>query len=409
MKHILLSGLLLISLGMGQAHARELDYYLNLLDSHPKVQAVLEQQKALQQQAEGAMGLPDPSLFLGVDNVPVSDPSFDRFLPSAKVLGLTQNIPSSRSRKAQRDIFLSTATNTELLAEYTRSRLYALFFTRIAELRRVSQQTGYEERKKQTIAQLQDYYEGQIVAGQPMYQKTFLTEIEIAEVEQKLNTLLAEREFIEADLVQLVGEVPEVDGLALAEKQWRGELNDLYPVQLAARNIEVEQARVDLADSNYSPDFGVVATYKIREDGANDSFDGDDWFSLQFRMSIPLWASKSQRPKLEAARSGERSAQYGYREALRTWRMETTRLISEKQASLLNMDVLRKKDLALEMRIEAMERTYSAGQTSLEPVLQAELARLTLLAQIAGEQARYVRIAEELNSHIARTESHEIH
>ena len=54
-----------------------------------------------------------------------------------------------------------------------------------------------------------------------------------------------------------------------------------------------------------------------------------------------------------------------------------------------------------------MERTYSTGQTSLEPVLQAELARLTLLSQIAGEQQRHVTLAEELNAHIIPRDHHE--
>ncbi len=80
--------------------------------------------------------------------------------------------------------------------------------------------------------------------------------------------------------------------------------------------------------------------------------------------------------------------------------METTRLQSSKQASSLSIEVLQKKDAALKEKITALERTYSAGQTSLEPVLQAEMARLQLLSQIADERQRYVRISQELNGHI---------
>lgn len=400
MRHIPFTVFLFLIIACRQAQAGGLEYYLNLLDSHPKVEAILAQQESLTHQAGGAMGLPDPSVFLGVDNVPVSDPSFDRYLPSSKVVGFSQTIPNSRGRQAQKEIFLATATSSELLAEYTKSRLYSLFFTRIAELRRVEQQIVYEEKTKQFIAQLQDYYEGQIVAGESVYQKTFMIEIEYAEVERKLNTLEAEKTFIEADLIQLVGDVPDIAELRFREKEWDGELTALYPVRLASRNIDVEKARVELADSEYRPDFGVTGTYKFREDGVDDTFDGEDWFSLQFRMTIPLWASKNQRPKMEAARSRQKSTELRYREAVRKWRMETTRLQSEKQASSLNIDVLQKKNVALNKKITAMERTYSAGQTSLEPVLQAEMARLRLLSQIAGERQRYVKISEELNGHI---------
>lgn len=385
-----------------QVQAGELDYYLDLLDTHPKVQAILEQQNSLTYQASGAMGLPDPSVFLGVDNVPVSDPSFDQYLPSSKVIGFSQSVPNSRGREAKKEIFLATAGTSELLAEYTRSRLYALFFTRIAELQRVKKQIEYEEKKKRVIAQLHEYYEGQIVSGAPIYQKTFKTEIEIAEAERDINTLRAEKEFIEADLVQLVGEVPDIEEPEQREKDWDGGVMSLYPVRLVALEIDVEKARVDLADSEYLPDFGVTGTYKFREDGVDNTFDGDDWFSLQFRMTIPLWSSKNQRPKLEAAQSRRKSTELKYREAVRKWRMETTRLQSERQASSLNIEVLQKKDAALGKKIIAMERTYSAGQTSLEPVLQAEMARLSLLSQIVGERQRHLALTEELNGHIIR-------
>ena len=390
-----------------QIVAEELDYYLNLLDAHPRIQAVLEQQKSLTHQAGGAVGLPDPSVFIGVDNVPVSDPSFDQYLPSSKVVGFTQNIPNNKGRQAQKSIYLASAESSELLAEYTKSRLHSIFFTRLAELRRIKQQVGYEGEKKQVIAALQAYYEGQILAGEPLYQKTFLIEIDLSEVDRRINTLNAEMDAVEADLVQLVGELPVIDEVVFQEKKWDGEVQSLYPVSLASQNIDIEGARVNLANSEVSPDFGVSGTYKFREDGVDDSFDGDDWFSLQFRMTVPLWASKNQRPKIEAAKSRQKSAELAYRDTLRKWRMETTRLQSSKEASSLNIEVLQKKDDALKEKITAMERTYAAGQTTLEPVLQAELTRLSLLSQIAAEQQRYISFAQELNSHIIPRVTHE--
>ncbi len=407
MKSMLTLLILLLNFGTYNAHARDMEYYRNILDEHPKVKAVLEQHSALNYQAEGAMGLPDPTLFLGIDNVPISDPSFNQYLPSSKVFGLSQNIPNSTTRKAQKAIFLSTASTTELLADYTRSRLHSAFFSRMADLERVKKQTKYEEQKRHFIDQLQDYYEGQISSGEPIFQKIYITEIEQAEVEQKLNTLHSELSIIIADFVQLVGEVPQLEQFSYQEKNWSGDLRELYPVHLAYRNVDVEKAEVDLASSKFLPDFGVVASYKVREDGANNMFDGDDWFSLQFRMSVPLWASKNQHPKLEAAKSRKRSAEQSYRGALRTWQMEMARIFSQKHASRLNLDVLEKKNQALEKKIKAMERTYSAGQTSLEPVLQTELARLSLLSQIAGEEARLIRVTEEFNTHIMERKFHE--
>lgn len=379
-------------------YAEDLNYYLTLLEDHPTLQAIEEQQLVLRHQAEGAMGLPDPSVFLGVDNVPVSDPAFDRYLPTSKVFGFSQNIPSLTGRKAERDVFLASLENRKLLVDYTRSRLQSILVTKLADLQKVKQQMGYERQKKGVIAQLQEFYQGQVVAGEPVYQKTFLAETQVADVEQKLNMLRAERDTIEMELIQLVGRVPEVKNPERQVKPWSGDIHTLYPVVLAARNVETEEAKVTAANSRYRPDFGVSGTYKIREDGENDSFDGEDWFSLQFKLSVPLWAGKNQQPRLEAAKSRKRSARYTYQETVRNFTLETTRLKSERRALLSNLDVLDTKHESIQRNIEAMERTYSAGQMSLEPVLQAELGRLSVLSQLAGQRAKIVEVTEKLGA-----------
>ncbi len=392
--------LLLSCLTTQLALGKTVDDYETIINNHPKVLAITEQYSALTNQADGALGLPDPTIFAGVDNVPVSDPSFDQYLPSSKVIGFTQKLPNSGGREAQQDVFNSAANSTKLMADYTKSRLHALFITRLAELERIELQHKYEKKKQQTLAQLQENYEGKILAGEPIYQKNFLTEIEFADIDQRINTLNYEKTFVEAELIQLVGEVPQIQELPVEEKNWNGDLNRLYPVQLAALNIKTEQAKVELADSDYLPDFGITGAYKIREDGKDDMFEGDDWFSLQFSMTIPLWASKNQLPKLEAAKSRKRSAEYSHKEAIRKWIMETTRLESNLNTALINIEILSKKEISIKKKIDALERTYSAGQTGLEPVLQAELTRLTLLSQVAMEKERHIRLVQELNSHI---------
>jgi hypothetical protein len=161
MKYILSTLLLLLLIGH-QAHGKTLDDYLVLLEQHPRVQALLESSTSLKHQAKAAMGLPDPTLALGVDNLPVSDPAFDRYLPSSKVIGFTQGIPNSSSRKAKESLSLAQAKTKTLMAQYTISQLQAQFFTNLAELERIKQQRGYELQKIEIINQLRDYYDASV-------------------------------------------------------------------------------------------------------------------------------------------------------------------------------------------------------------------------------------------------------
>lgn len=390
-----------------EGFAKTLDDYFDILDTHPRIEAINTQATALRYQAAGTAGLPDPSLFVGVENLPVDDPAFDSYLPSSKIVGFSQSFPGFGSRDAQKNVFLSSADNAELHAEYTREKLKSFFLACLADLERVKKQTAYENKKQTIIAQLQEYYEGRIVSGDTIFQKTYETEMEHYDVEHRINTLSSEKMVIEADLVQLVGEVPVDVYPETGAKGWSGDIGDLYPVRLALGELQIMEARVKLADRSLMPEFGVSATYKFREDGDDDAFEGDDWFSLQVRMSIPLWASQKQLPRVDAAKSRKKSAQMQHRDVVRVWQKEIKRLQSEKETSLLNLATLQKKERALQGQIAALERTYSSGQTSLEPVLLAELAHLTLLSQIADEEHRQIVLTEEINTHILVEDTHE--
>ncbi len=407
MKYIFLSFFICLITVPAEGHGKTLNEYFEILNAHPKIEAISAREKALRLQADSTAGLPDPSLFVGVENVPVSDPSFDRYLPTSKTLGFSQGFPGFGSRNAQKNVFLASADNSELMSEYAGSQLRGLFLSRLADLERVNKQLDLEQQKKPIIVQLQEYYDGRIAAGDAIFEKTFKAEAEQYDVEQRLNSLNSEKAVIEADLVQLVGEVPADLHPEFREKSWDGEVANLYPVKLAKGELKIEEAKVSVADKSMNPDFGLSATYKFREEAANGSFDGDDWFTVQLRMSVPLWASSKQLPQIEAAESNRTSAQMQHRDVVRAWQKEVARIQSQKLASSLNIETLNKKESALQEQITAMERTYSTGQTSLEPVLQAELARLSLLSQIAGERQRYISLVEELNTHIAENENNE--
>ncbi len=400
MKYLILIILFSLACSLTSVQAKDIDDYLELLDSHPSVQRVLQEKEALEFQADGALGLPDPILSLGVENIPITDPSFDQYLPSSKTVGFSQNIPNPSQRKAQKSIYTESAQVQKLVAEYSRTRLSSLFYIKLAELQRIDELLFLEKEKKLVIEELKQFYQGEVVAGESVFQKTFTIELESSEVEKRVNDLQSEKRVVEATFVQLVGEVPELQNVQYSEKLWSGNVATLYPVILAEQKIRVADERVKLLDTEFNPDFGVAATYKNREEGQNDSFDGDDWFSLQIRMTLPLWAASNQEPKLASAKSRKRSALYELEDVKRSWQMQMATFKSRKEASLSNITILNNKKRALEQSIEALENTYASGQTTLEPILMAQLSRLTLLARIAREEESFRRHIQEANAHI---------
>ncbi len=388
----------LILFSATSAKAETFDDYVQRLAEHPQVTRILEQGTRFKELSDGEMGLPDPSIILGVDNLPVNDPAFDQFLPSSKVIGFKQQIPSYSLRKAKSERQEQLSAKQQLIADYTMKRLEAMLASMLAKLDKVKQQEAYAKKQLEHYKSLEEYFKGRLESGSGVYWRFSEVDVERSLVESKLNDLKAERDDIEAELVRLVGEVPAIPLPSIPQITWDSTGETVYPVLIAREDIDIADKDVDAADASFGPNYGVQAVYKQRESGAN--FRGDDWFSVQATISIPLWYEWNQKPKLRAAEASKRSAENAYDDTTRLWKRKLDALASKRDATLDNVMVFVEKDKALDEMVAAAERTYEAGETNLDTVLDAQINQLTIKSQLAEKRAQHLTLAAEFNSHI---------
>lgn len=380
------------------SQAATFDEYLQRLKSHPQVATALANSDKYQELSKGEMGLPDPQLILGVDNVPIDDPAFDRFLPSSKVLGFRQAIPSYGLRKAKSEQQKGMSKKQKLFADYTAKRLEAYLITALAELDKVRRLEKYAKKQFKYYVELENFLKGQLESGSSVYGRFSEIDVERTEVEQKLNNLKAERDTIEAELVRLVGEVPDITFPNIPMINWENNAEDLYAVTIAKEDIGIASQKIEAADSAFGPNYGIQALYKQREDGRN--FAGDDWFSVQATVSVPLWYHWNQKPKRRAAEASKQAAEFSYDDTKRMWQKKLTSLASERDVALTNISLLQEKKDAIREIVAAAERNYEAGNAELESVLDAQIDELTILSQLATQRSRHIKLSAELNSHI---------
>ncbi|MCS5596995.1 MAG: TolC family protein [Alphaproteobacteria bacterium] len=392
----------LILFTSGSALASSFEEYVQRLSEHPQVESILADSEASKAQAQGELGLPDPMFMIGVDNVPISDPAFDRFLPTSKVIGFNQKIPNPALRGAKSEKLEQMSEKQKLMADYTNARLRFMLVSKLAEYESVKTQQKLIKTQLGHYHELEDTFKGQIESGRAVYQRFSEVDVERAEAERKLNDLDAQEAAIEAEFIRLVGEVPEIEMPQIAaDTPWDKNPNALYAVQIAAEDIDIAKKDVGIADAAFLPNFGVNAVYKQREDGENGTFAGDDWFSVQAQVSIPLWADSNQKPKLKAAKERERSAMFAYDDVRRMWVRQMTAIESARDAAAKNVAVLQDKDHAMKGKIDAAQRNYEAGTEDLDRVLLAKIDRLNIKAQLAQVKASHVMKAAEFNSNIA--------
>lgn len=397
-RYQLLATAFVASLCSSIVSAETFDDYLSQLSNHPSVTHIIEQGNSFENLATSALSLPDPQLILGVDNIPFSDPSFDRFLPSSKVIGFRQAIPNPEVREKKASFQKSQSKKQRLMAEYQEQKLRALFTRQLIDLKKVSDLEALLKKQLELYRLMEKDLRGQLEAGKAVYGRFSEIDVERSDIEQQLNALRAERVGIQETLIELVGEIPKLSPPAVSVLNWIRNETPLYPNLIANEAITVSKEKKDIAQADFKPNYGVQALYKQRESG--DNFSGDDWFSVQASISIPIWSKSNQTPKLASAKAMMRSAQRAYEQSMRHWNQRMASLAAEQKYALDNIDLFKKKKKALNEMIAAAERNYESGNATLGNVLDAQINHISIAAKLVAQESRYQNLVVEFNSHI---------
>ena len=167
-------------------------------------------------------------------------------------------------------------------------------------------------------------------------------------------------------------------------------------VRVADAGIEAADYSVDSAKAAWRPNWGAQLTYQQRESGAN--FAGDDWVSGMVTFTVPLWAERSQEPRLRAARSDRASAEMHYQAAARSAAARYAAEAAAWRAAEDSIAVLRRNMAAVEDEIASQLTIYESGVGDYAPIIDGELAILKLRADIAAEEARRAAAIARMNA-----------
>jgi outer membrane protein TolC len=374
------------------------------LADHPSLAALRAEADAREDLSVAERALPDPVVSFGVSDIPVRNPGFRNDPDSAKMIGASQEIPNPGVRRARSARERGEAAAASAQLSYRLALLRAELISALAEKQRIREQMSFAEMQLKKYGQIQDILRGDIEAGRPVYYRLSEIDVERADVETTIVTLRTALARSDAALIDLVGEAPDLPPPEIAPASWDGGALALQATRIADAGVDIAKAGVREGKAAFGPNFGVNFTYMQRQDGigpSGDPFQGDDWFAAGVSVSVPLWAPKSQSPRLRAARARQAGAELSYQAVYREIRERLTSLMAEHGAAERNIVVLDQKAKALDETIAALRRNYEAGNGDYAQVLDAEIGRLTLLSQIAAERANAIAHAAHFNSELA--------
>lgn len=373
------------------------------LAEHPSLAALRLEADAREELSTAERALPDPVISLGVGSIPVRNPGFQREPDANKAFGVAQEIPNFGVRRARSARERSEAAAASAQLSYRFALLKAELISALAEKRRIKEQIALAQTQLQKYGQLQEILRGDVEAGRPVYYRLSQIDVERADVESTIVGLQADLAQSDAALLALVGDTPDVAPPEVSMTPWDGGALALQATRIADAGVDIAKAGVREGKAAFGPNFGLSFTYQQRENGIDATgapFTGDDWFMAGVSISVPLWAPKSQAPRLRAARARQAGAELSYQAVYREVRERLTSLMADHGAAERNIVVLDQKAKALDETIAALRRNYEVGNGDYAQVLDAEIGSLTLLSQIAAERANAIAHAAHFNSEL---------
>ncbi len=371
------------------------------LAEHPSLTALNYQSEASRERSLAATALPDPVLSVGVNNFPIADPSFTEFLPTNKAIGVRQEFPNRAGRKARAGEARALAEQIELVRAAQLAALRGELIALLHEKTRITRQRDLAEQRHEKYDALTGVVEAEIDAGRPAVFRLAEIEAERAGVARQLIDLDRQKAEIDARLVDLVGIIPATQAPATAPVEWSGEARDFHAVRIADAAIRVANYSVDGAKAAWRPNWGAQLTYQQRE--AGDNFSGDDWVSGMVTFSVPLWAGKSQKPRLRAARADRAGAEMRYQSASRSAAARYAAEAAAWRAARDSISILKRNITAVEDEIKAQLSVYESGAGDYAPIIDGEIAVLSLRADIAAEKARMSAALARMNALMAQS------
>jgi outer membrane protein TolC len=361
------------------------------LTRSPQLASQVAMAEASREMAVAAGQLPDPQVFAGLENVPVT--GMDRWRLREEMtmtrIGVMQEVTRSEKRRLRSERALREAERVEVAAEAdalavrretATAWLNAHFALRVEQA--IAAQIA-EAELQATMANA-SYRAGRGGQNDVLAAQAALIELRNRTVEAQLaarRARLGLARYVGDEADRPLADVPElhvlpqpVEALVAVDAQ-----PDVRRLDAQRALLETES---ELARAGRLPDWSVEVSYGIREGNP-------DMVSLMFRMDLP-WSPGTRQDREHAAKLRERDATTAMREDVRRMReAEVRQMVAEWNAMREQARRIREELVPLaRSRTEAALASYRGGMGSLAMVLESRRGELDAeIAFVNTEQA----------------------
>ncbi len=378
------------------------------LRSNPELIAARHEREAARQRIAPAGALEDPMVEAGILNLPTTSYRLNREDMTMKMLGIAQKLPWPGKRSLREQVASRGAETADQGVRETENRVVRDVRLAYYELALVSETLRLTQESRRVLEQLLAIGESRYRAGQGTQADVLRLQTQLARMSDELLRLERERPVAEAELDRLTGETATLRQIAarlLPPREARLEYASLREAALQRRPqltglraaVERAGAAVELARSEYKPDFELRASYGQREnmlDGTRRS----DLLSFTVAINVPLWTGSKTDPRVAEAQAmrDQALALYEAQEQEVSARLRQQIAIAEqssKSAQLYASTILPQAELAFDSALSS----YRVSRADLAMLLDSQMSLFSYRINRAGAITGFNKALAEID------------
>jgi cobalt-zinc-cadmium efflux system outer membrane protein len=272
------------------------------IDNNPELKSSQARWKMFASKAKQASALEDPMLMLKLQNLMVREPtSFNKDTQTAKVIGITQQIPFWGKRAIKQEIAQYEAESYRWSIEERKLELTRMVKETYYQLYSVDKSLVIVEKNLKLLGDFVTIAESKYSVGQGAQQDIYKAGLEKSKMLDMQITLRQQRKSLEANLNYLlyrpgstpVGPIADftLPKLTLSAEQLKELAVEKRPqIKSLSELVNKGQASHRLAQKEFYPDFNLSFEYMFREKISTEmaSDPGYDMFTVGVTFNLPF-------------------------------------------------------------------------------------------------------------------------
>lgn len=379
------------------------------LAGNPGLAEIKARAEALAAIPSQAGALPDPMMNVDLLNVPTRSFDLRREDMTMLEIGLNQTFPFPGKRALQQKIAEQEALAAADSVDEARLRLardVRQAWWRLYYFDRALNVTNEAER---FFKQLVDISQAKYRVGQGTQQDVQMAQLELSKLKDERLEIIGMRHTETAQFNVLLDRAPETPITiseqaeaalpVLAEPALQEKAAEARPLFAQHRKmLDAAQARVDLAQKDFYPDFTVGAGYAVRQN-APDGATRSDFASFRFSLSLPVYAADKQARAVDQRQSEYLQAQYGLQDEHRRAQADIAARTAEYEHARERLALFEKEIIPqAQQTVSSLLAGYQVGRSGFSDLLRAQLTLFQYQGQYWQALARTQQVLAELSA-----------